>query len=142
MNEPIEIMLYETELMLTINVSIVVDLDVNVPCRVPRNKCRMVREFVYARILSCIPLSSSVYCYVNVRKQQITRRFCLTVVEDKIKYWAIDNFFFTIVCCNKLMCPCKNETHIANLYKATDSLQINLYYCSCWMTFSVIMPYW
>ena len=27
MNEPIEIMLYETELMLTINVSIVVDLD-------------------------------------------------------------------------------------------------------------------
>ena len=28
---------------------------------------RKVREFVYARILSCIPMSSTLYCYVNAK---------------------------------------------------------------------------
>ena len=45
------------------------------PSRIPirnlkrlRNKSRKVRKFVYARILSCIPMSSTWYCYVNVKK--------------------------------------------------------------------------
>ena len=29
---------------------------------------RKVREFVYARILSCIPMSSTLHCYVNAKK--------------------------------------------------------------------------
>ena len=39
------------------------------PSRIPtrslkslRNKSRKVREFVYARILSCFPMSSTLYC--------------------------------------------------------------------------------
>ena len=42
------------------------------PSRIPirslkslRNKSRKVREFVYARILSCFLMSSTLYCYVN-----------------------------------------------------------------------------
>ena len=45
------------------------------PSRIPirslnrlRNKSRKVRKFVYARILSCIPMSSTLYCYVNAKK--------------------------------------------------------------------------
>ena len=41
------------------------------PSRIPirslksfRNKSRKVREFVYARILSCFPMSSTLYCYL------------------------------------------------------------------------------
>ena len=41
------------------------------PSRIPirslkslRNKSRRVREFVYARILSCFPMSSTLYCYL------------------------------------------------------------------------------
>ena len=30
-----------------------------------RNKSRKVKDFVYVRILSCIPMSSTLYCYVN-----------------------------------------------------------------------------
>ena len=44
------------------------------PSRIPirslkslRNKSRRVREFVYARILSCFPMSSTLYCYVNAK---------------------------------------------------------------------------
>ena len=33
-----------------------------------RNKSRKVIKFVYARILSCIPVSSTLYCYVNAKK--------------------------------------------------------------------------
>ena len=32
------------------------------------NKSRKVRKFVYARILPCIPMSSTLYCYVNAKK--------------------------------------------------------------------------
>ena len=45
------------------------------PSRIPirslkrlRNKSRKVRKFVYARILSCIPMSSTLYCSVNAKK--------------------------------------------------------------------------
>ena len=44
------------------------------PSRIPvrslkslRNKSSKVREFVYARILSCFPMSSTLYCYVNAK---------------------------------------------------------------------------
>ena len=44
------------------------------PSRIPirslnrlRNKSRKVRKFVYVRILSCIPVSSTLYCYVNAK---------------------------------------------------------------------------
>ena len=44
------------------------------PSRIPirslkslRNKSRKVREFVYARIFSCFPMSSTLYCYVNAK---------------------------------------------------------------------------
>ena len=40
------------------------------PSRIPirsLNKSRKVREFVYARILSCFPMSSTLYCYVNAK---------------------------------------------------------------------------
>ena len=33
-----------------------------------RNKSRKVRKFLYARILPCIPMSSTLYCYVNAKK--------------------------------------------------------------------------
>ena len=33
-----------------------------------RNKSRKVRKLVYARILSCIPVSSTLYCFVNAEK--------------------------------------------------------------------------
>ena len=46
------------------------------PSRIPirnlkrlRNKSRKVRKLVYACILSCIPMSSTLYCYVNAKKQ-------------------------------------------------------------------------
>ena len=45
------------------------------PSRIPiqslkrlRNKSKKVRKFVNARILSCIPMSSTLYCYVNAKK--------------------------------------------------------------------------
>ena len=44
------------------------------PSRIPirslkslSNNSRKVGEFVYARILSCIPISSTLYCYVNAK---------------------------------------------------------------------------
>ena len=45
------------------------------PSRIPirslkklRKKSREVRKFVYERILSCIPMSSTSYCYINAKK--------------------------------------------------------------------------
>ena len=44
------------------------------PSRIPirslkslRDKSRKVREFVYARILSCFPMSSTLCCHVNAK---------------------------------------------------------------------------
>ena len=39
------------------------------------NKSRKVREFVYACVLPCIRMSSSVYCDVNVKKQENETKF-------------------------------------------------------------------
>ena len=99
-----------------------------------RLKRLKVREFFYARVLSCIPMSSSVYCYVNVTKQQNETTFlfncCGRIRQSvkKMKYGA-NRYFLSLFPCNKLMCPCKSETHVANYYKTTDSLQI-IFYCS------------
>ena len=62
------------------------------PSRIPmrslkslRNKSRKVREFVYARILSCFPMSSTLYCYVNANNIFKKRSLCLTVVVDLVR---------------------------------------------------------
>ena len=39
-----------------------------IPIRSLRIKRRKVREFVYARIVSCIPMSSTLFCHVNAKK--------------------------------------------------------------------------
>ena len=53
----------------------------------PRNKSRKVREFVHDYILSCLPMSSSVYCHVIVRKQQTNKTFLFSCFgrQDKLK---------------------------------------------------------
>ena len=62
------------------------------PSRIPirslkslRSKSRRVREFVYARILSCIPMSSSLYCYVNVKKLLNKKKFKLSCRGERIR---------------------------------------------------------
>ena len=52
------------------------------PSRIPirnlkrlRNKSRKVRKFIYTRILSCIPMSSTLYCYCNAKKPLNKRAF-------------------------------------------------------------------
>ena len=62
------------------------------PSRIPirslkslRNKSRKVREFVYARIISCFPMSSTLYCCVNAKNIFKKRSLCLTVVVDLVK---------------------------------------------------------
>ena len=52
------------------------------PSRIPirslqilRNKSRKVREFVYARILSCFPMSSTLYCYLLCIKMLKKKKF-------------------------------------------------------------------
>ncbi len=40
-----------------------------------RDKSRKVREFVYARILSCFPMSSTLYCYVHAKNIFKTKKF-------------------------------------------------------------------
>ena len=51
------------------------------PSRIPirslkrlRNKSRKVRKFVYARILPCIPMSSTLYRYVNASKKLLNKK--------------------------------------------------------------------
>ena len=52
----------------SINLSLIVYVDAIVnQAEYLRNKSRKVREFVYARILSCFPMSSTLYCYVNAK---------------------------------------------------------------------------
>ena len=49
---------------------------------------RKVRKFVYARILSCIPMSSKLYCYVNAKKLLNKRTFkfnCREIIRQNIK---------------------------------------------------------
>ena len=53
--------------------------------KILRNKSRKVREFVYPRILSCFPISSTLYCYVNAKNIFKKRSLYLTVVVDLVK---------------------------------------------------------
>ena len=45
---------------------------------------RKVREFVYARILSCIPMSFTLYCYVNANICLGKRSLTSPMDQDKI----------------------------------------------------------
>ena len=95
------------------------------PSRIPiqslkrlRNKNRKVRKFVYARILSCIPMSSTLYCYVHAKKLLHKGAFkfnCRERIRQSIKkviYRASP--YLKLFSCNKLMCSCKSEAHIKN----------------------------
>ena len=42
-----------------------------------KEQTRKVREFVYARILSCFALSSTLYCYVNAKNIFKKKKFML-----------------------------------------------------------------
>ena len=83
------------------------------PSRIPiislkslRNKSRKVREFVYARILSCFPKSSTLYCYVNakniLKKKKLMfnlrSRFGQSIREVKYR----TSRYLTLFSCNKL----------------------------------------
>ena len=51
------------------------------------NKSRKVRKFVYARILSCIPMSSTLYCLLMLKKLLNKRTFefnCLERIRQSI----------------------------------------------------------
>ena len=87
------------------------------PSRIPirslkrlRNKSRKVREFVYARILSCRLHYIVMWMLEN---NKIKRRFCSTAVEEFVKVEK------------RLNIP---------------ALTNNFYYFPCWMTISAIMP--
>ena len=62
------------------------------PSRIPirslkslKNKSRKVREFVYARILSCFPMSSTLAVMYMLKIYLKKRSLCLTVVVDLVK---------------------------------------------------------
>ena len=85
------------------------------PSRIPiislkslRNKSRKVREFVYSRILSCFPKSSTLYCYVNAKNIFKKKKFMFTCncrsrfgqSIREVKYRA--SRYLTLFSCNKL----------------------------------------
>ena len=82
------------------------------------NKSRKVRKFVYARILPCIPISSTLYCYVSAKKLWNKKTFKFNCRERirqciwEVKYRA--SRYLKLFSCNKLMCSCKNEARVAN----------------------------
>ena len=64
------------------------------PSRIPirslkrlRTRAERLEKFVYARILSCIPMSSTSYCYVNAKNYQIKRHLSLTVVKEFVNVY-------------------------------------------------------
>ena len=67
---------------------------------------RKVRKFVYACILSCILMSSSLYCFVNAKKLLNKRTFKLNCSERirqsirKVKYHA--SCYYTLFSCNNV----------------------------------------
>ena len=84
------------------------------PSRIPirslkmlRNKSRKVRKFVYACILPCILMSSTLYCYFNAKKLLNKRTFKFNCHERicqsirKVKYRA--SRYLTLFSCNKPM---------------------------------------
>ena len=89
------------------------------PSRIPirslkrlRIKSRKVRKFFYARVLLWIPVSFTLYCYVNTKKLLNKKTFKLNCRERilqciwKVKYRASRWL--------KLVCSCKNEARVAN----------------------------
>ena len=69
-------------------------------------------KIVYARVLSCIPMSSTLHCYVNAEKLLNKKTFKLNCRERilqciwKVKYRASRWL--------KLVCSCKDEARVAN----------------------------
>ena len=64
------------------------------PSRIPirslkrlRTRAERLEKFVYARILSCIPMSSTSNCYVNAKNYQIKRHLSLTVVKEFVNVY-------------------------------------------------------
>ena len=60
------------------------------PSRIPiwslkrlRKNSRKIRKFVDARIISCIPMSSTLYCYVNAKKLLNEKTFKFSCCETK-----------------------------------------------------------
>ena len=98
-----------------------------------RNKSRKVKKFDYACILSCIPLSSTLYCYVSAKKLLNKRIFKFNCRERirqsirKVKYRA--SRYLTLFSCNKLMFSCKSEAYVANYccsnYKLSRDIEKN-----------------
>ena len=91
------------------------------PSRIPirslkrlRNKSREVEEFVYARILSCIRKSSTLYCYVNAKKllNKTTFKFNCRESIRKMKYCV--SRYLALFSCHKLMWSFQSEAHVAN----------------------------
>ena len=51
------------------------------------NKSRKVRKFVYARILPCFPMSSTLYCYVSAKNYEIKRHLSWTVMKEFVNVY-------------------------------------------------------
>ena len=92
---------------------------------------RRVSELAYARIISCIPMSSTFYCYVNAIKLLNKMTLNLNCRERirqsirKIKYRASQ--------CLTLF-SCKSEDHIANYcnYKLSTDILVLKYIQRSW----------
>lgn len=110
-----------------INAVIIVDVDVIMnqaeyqyeiwSLKSSRRKSRTVRQlwFVYARILLCFPISSTLHLFVNAKKLLNKKKFNLNCRERirqsirKKKHHA--SRYLTLFSCNKLMCSCKSKAH-------------------------------
>lgn len=74
----------------------------------PRNKNKKVREFVYTRILHVYP------CHLQCTVMWKLESNCCGRIRQSIKKINIELIDICHFFCNKLMCPCKSETHVAN----------------------------
>ena len=63
-------------------------------------------------------MSSTLYCYVNAKRLLNKRTFRFNCRErirrSKRKVKCRASRYLTLFSCNKLMCSCKSEAHIAN----------------------------
>ena len=71
--------------------------------KVEGTKARKGRELVYARIISCIPMSCTLYCYVNAknifRKTKFNPLRCSIAVHQNILIgcYLFENWYFDIL---------------------------------------------
>ena len=94
------------------------------PSRIPirsLNKSGKVKKFVYARILSCIPTSST-----KLSNKRTFKFNCCEKIRQsirKVKYRA--SRYLTLFSCNKLVCSCNNEARVANYcnYKLSGDIK-------------------